>query len=251
MSRSWRGWSPTIRRRPRTIEETAAARSKCGSTEFARDIDLVKATPARRRRRAGARGRRRQLGATIRDVATAMRCRGRAVCSACARTTPTDASSLRLARDDRRLRACDRCWPAFPIFLVRRSATRARRRRGACCATTTSIWKPRSTNAPPTCARPTTRSSASPTSSATICARRWSTSWASRASWRNCAATSSSGSPSWPRAIGAGRRTMRPTAQSRRSKAPTSSSRKDFTEALGFIKSSIGKMDRLITRSST
>ncbi len=75
---------------------------------------------------------------------------------------------------------------------------RPRRRRNRSCATTISIWRPPSTNAPPIFAKPTTRSSASPISSATICARRWSTSWGSPASWRNCAATSSSGSRRWP-----------------------------------------------------
>jgi len=41
------------------------------------------------------------------------------------------------------------------------------------CATTTSIWRLRSTSAPPTSARPTTKSSALPISSATICAHHW------------------------------------------------------------------------------
>ena len=99
------------------------------------------------------------------------------------------------------------------------------------------------------CARPTTRSSASPISSATICARRWSTSWASPASSRNCAATSSGASPAsaasrrWRQR----RRRMPPTAPNPLSKAPTSSFRRIFREALGFIKSSIAKMDRLIS----
>ena len=61
---------------------------------------------------------------------------------------------------------------AISIFLVRRSRRRATTPKRS-CATTTSIWRPPSTSAPPICAKPTTKSSASPISSATTCARRW------------------------------------------------------------------------------
>jgi CHASE3 domain sensor protein len=83
---------------------------------------------------------------------------------------------------------------AISIFLVRRSARARATRPRRCCETTTSIWKRPWTSVPPTFARPTTKSSASPISSATTCARRWSTSWASPANSRNCAPTFSGGS---------------------------------------------------------
>jgi hypothetical protein len=155
---------------------------------------------------------------------------------------PTAARQLRLDRD--------RIGSGFvivlagiSIFLVRRSA-RARDDAEAQLRDNNLNLEATSTNAPPTCAKPTTRSSASPISSATICARRWSTSWASPANSRNCAKTSSSGSRRSP--IPRRGRPMRPTP-SRCSKGDDKQLSQDFAEALGFIKSSIAKMDRLIS----
>ena len=84
-------------------------------------------------------------------------------------------------------------FAGLSIFLVRRSS-RARDVAEAQLLDNNLNLESIVENAPATCARPTRKSSASPISSATICARRWSTSWASPASLRNCAATSSSGS---------------------------------------------------------
>ena len=76
------------------------------------------------------------------------------------------------------------------------------------------------------------------------CARRWSTSWASPANSRNCAAISSAElPPSGIRAAPIPDKSGELARTRRRDKRLSA----DFTEALGFIKSSIAKMDRLIS----
>ena len=67
------------------------------------------------------------------------------------------------------------------------SYTRELSRRGSEVEAPTPRSRSGSPSAPPRSAAPTRRSSASPISSATICARRWSTSWASPASSRPAA----------------------------------------------------------------
>ena len=67
------------------------------------------------------------------------------------------------------------------------SRSRPRRSRPRRISRLTCAISPSVNGLKPSCWSPTRRSSASPTSSATTCARRWSTSWASRASWRRCA----------------------------------------------------------------
>ena len=211
-------------------------------------MDFVKQNDPAGGDRAGARGGRRQYrrDASATSAAAMRPKKTRLFALRTVECRPQPAA--RLHRHHRGLRPRDRAGRHFDLPGAALGAARATRPKPG-CATTISISKPPSTSAPPTCAKPTTKSSASPISSATICARRWSTSWASPASSRNCATTSSGGSrplrqrrgptPSLPA-------TCTPTP-SRRWRAPTSSSRQDFSEALGFIKSSIAKMDRLIT----
>ena len=162
------------------------------------------------------------------------------------RTASAERSQLLgLLGDHGRIRQVDRAGRAFQFSWCaargRAPATKPKRS----CATTTSTLNPPSRNAPAICARPTTRSSASPISSATTCARRWSISWASPRT-RGMARY-------FPAHAGSAMRTAQPRQrgelpETRRGEDQRLSA--DFPEALGFIKSSIAKMDRLIMRSS-
>ena len=158
---------------PVQIENTKRLRAPIQARleEFAKTIDFVKrndiAGGIAMLREAGAndsvaahrRRRQRDAGGRERVVCAAHRDRG-----------PHPAA--RLHRDGGRLRPRGRAGRDLDLSGAA-LGPRARRSRSAVARQQSQSGEPRSTNAPPICAKPTTKSSASPISSATTCARRW------------------------------------------------------------------------------
>ena len=144
----------------------AAVENRIG--EFAREMNLVKKGIPKAPPDSFARSRRPTPCDTSRYRAGDA---GRGRPAICDRTATADRTQQLASIDGHRIGPRDRAGRHRDLpgaaFVARRDQA------DDSCATVISTSRPRSTSVPRTCAKPMTRSSASPTSSATICARRW------------------------------------------------------------------------------